>query len=84
VLGYDQTGLTADARVPTTQAAVTLVDGLGRATVVWHPSCVDRVPPVLPVLIAPAGRFAVVLRDAVLAEAYAAGCHLPDPNTAWP
>ena len=56
------------------------MDGRGRTTLIWHPSCADRVPPVLPVAIPPTGRYAVVLRDAVLADAYAAGCHLPDPT----
>jgi hypothetical protein len=85
LLGYDQTGLTADARVPTTQATVTLLGRRGRATVVWYPSCTDRVPPVLPVMIPPTGRYAVVLRDPLLAEAYTAACRLDrltDPTSA--
>jgi hypothetical protein len=85
VIGQQQDSLTADARVPITQADVRLVNHKAEATIVWLARCsaVDPRPPLLPLHIRIRGHlvgYSVTLDDAMLAATYASACGFLDAD----
>jgi len=85
-LGPDTGPLTADARTSLSHAEVRTVHGRGSAVVVWRTTCGPGAapPPLLPVRFGDHPAYAVVLRDAVLARAYAEACRLSYPDSLRP
>ena len=77
---FAQPSLTFERVRPTLRASARRVDLDVLLRNGSDPGVTVQVVDIADVAIPPTGRYAVVLRDAVLADAYAAGCHLPDPT----